>query len=61
MLLMTVNKQIIGTFFGNGFDETKRNELIEKYIGVINKIFRCACDESCNTIIFGLIGCGCFF
>ena len=43
-------------FYGNGPDRFDINLLRKKYVDVINKIFRCACDQACNTIIFALIG-----
>lgn len=43
-------------FYGNGPDRFDINLLRQKYEDIINKIFRCACDQACNTIIFALIG-----
>ena len=47
-------------FFGDEFNETKKNELIENCKNIFNKIFQCAADEGCNTIIFSLVGGGVF-
>ena len=47
-------------FFGDGFEENKKEELYEKYKDVFNKIFRCACDQRCNTIVMSFVGGGNF-
>lgn len=40
--------------------DDKKKELKEKYEKVFNKIFQCACDKKCDTIVFSLIGAASF-
>lgn len=47
-------------YFLSDYTEDKKQELLEKYKDVINKIFQCAIDQKCTTIVFSLIGAASF-